>query len=69
MLILANLCKAKPKPAASATNENFMLAKERIRESSLLIIYKILAEGWTIWLMDGFDMQIYGTLSPDCYRS
>ena len=62
MLILANQCKAKPKPAASATNENFMLAKERIRESSLLIIYKILAEGWTIWLMDGLDMHTYGTL-------
>ena len=62
MLILANIGNAKPKPAASATNEIFMLAKARIRESSLLIICKILVEGWTIWLMDGLDMHTYGTL-------
>jgi hypothetical protein len=62
MLILANIGKAERKPIAAATNEVFMLAKVRIRESSLLIICKILVEGWTIWLMDGFDMHIYGTL-------
>jgi hypothetical protein len=62
MLILANVGKAERKPTASATNEVFMPMKARIRKSSLLIICKILAEGWTIWLMDGFDMHIYGTL-------
>ena len=62
MLILANVGKAEPKPTASATNEIFIQMKVRIGESSLLIICKILAEGWTIWLMDGFDMHIYGTL-------
>ena len=62
MLRLIAIGKAEPKPTASATNEIFMQAKARIRESSLLIICKILAKGWTIWLMDGFDMHICGTL-------
>ena len=42
---LANLSKAGPEPATSATNEIFMQAKVRIGESLLLIIYKILEKG------------------------
>ena len=53
MLSLVEIGKAKLKPTASATNEIFMQAKARIGESSLLIICKILAEGWKRWF-DGW---------------
>ena len=60
MLSLVNIGKAETKSTASTTNEIFMQEKVRIGESLLLIVYKILAKGGTIWFGGWFwSMEPY----------
>ena len=69
MLGLVNIGKAEPKPTASATNETFMQAKQWLEEVHSWLSVKSYQKSEQYVSEDGFEIHIYGTLSPDCYRS